>query len=163
DQLDQLDGQLDAVAGQALQNAKQVVTTERGNLAALEKELADVDAEVRDGGKDVVAQSFTNARIRLYDIVVRTDVGNVDVAWSQKEDNDDDLKRLNLARAREMKQLRDEFKDILEDNTPKAPEHHKTDLPPPDAGDQRVNAGTGTTGTGTQSVKPDDSKKGGSK
>ena len=96
-------------------------------------------------------------RARLYDIVIRTDVGTVDVAWSQKEDNDDDLKRLNLAHSRELKQLRDEFKDILEDNTPKPQEKHKSDLPPPPTGNdsnQRVNAGTGT-GAVPPSVRPD--------
>jgi hypothetical protein len=168
DQLDQLDAQMDAVAQQALQNTKQSIATERTNLAGLDKELADAEGEARDGGTAVLAQSFLNARVKLYDIVVRTDVGNVDVAWSQKEDNDDDLKRLNLARARELKQLRDEFKDILDDTTPKPPEHHKSDLPPPDAntGDGRVNAGTSPQGTGPASVKPDeqkDQKKGGSK
>ena len=54
-------------------------------------------------------------KAKFYDVVVRTDVGSVDVAWSQKEDTDDDLKRLNLARSRELKQLKDEFKDILDE------------------------------------------------
>ena len=39
-------------------------------------------------------------------------------AWSERENTDDDLKRLNLARARDLKQLRDEFKFILDENMP---------------------------------------------
>ena len=67
----------------------------------------------------MIAASLSTVKAKFYDIVIRTDVGNVDVAWSQKEDNDDDLKRLNLARARELKQLHDEFHDILDEGVAK--------------------------------------------
>jgi hypothetical protein len=72
------------------------------------------------------------------------------------------LKRLNLAHSRELKQLKDEFKDILVDNVPK-PMPRKSDLPPPpspEGGDSRVNPGGGS-GPATPTVKPDEQKKGG--
>jgi hypothetical protein len=167
--LDQLDAQLDGLAQQGVALAKTTLDSERGNLAALDKELGDDASEANDAAGAVLGTSFTDALVRLYDIVIRTDVGTVDVAWSQKEDNDDDLKRLNLARARELKQLRDEFKDILDDHTPKPSDikHKPLDLPPlpTQNGDGRVNttnttndAGPGSNTT-APSVKPDDAKK----
>ena len=45
-------------------------------------------------GIDVLALRFKVVRDKFDDVIVRTDVGNVDVAWSMREDNDDDLKRL---------------------------------------------------------------------
>ena len=62
----------------------------------------------------MLGASFKDVKAKFYDVIIRTDVGNVDVSWSQKEDADDDVKRLNLSRQRELKQLKDEFKDILD-------------------------------------------------
>jgi hypothetical protein len=96
----------------------------------------------------VLGASFTDVKAKFYDIVIRSDVGNVDVAWSQKSDDDDELKRLNLSRQRELKQLKDEFKDILDAGTvkPSAPAK-KSALPP--AND------TPPTGAGLPSGSPD--------
>src|SRR5205814_658246 len=80
---------------------------------------AGYEAETRALGAGVLGASFKDVKAKFYDIVIRSDVGNVDVAWSQKADTDDDLKRLNLSRQRELKQLRDEFKDILDEGTVK--------------------------------------------
>ena len=92
---------------------------------------------------------------------------------------DDDLKRLNLARSRELKQLHDEFKDVLDETTqaPKAP--RKSDLPPvteegasPDSSNapqndrvKPTNGGAPDGQTPATNVKPDQNqpKKGGSK
>src|SRR5690606_4075352 len=51
-------------------------------------------------------------------------------AWSQREDTDDDLRRLNMARARDLKQLRDEFKFVLDETLP-APTVPKPAAPAP--------------------------------
>ena len=103
--------------------------------------------------------------------MIRSDVGNVDVAWSQKEDIDDDLKRLNLSRQRELKQLKDEFKDVLDAGTqkPSAPAR-KLETPPPvlnqpsgspdkGAGDKRVAPGSDKPAApAAQTVKPEAKK-----
>jgi len=109
------------------------------------------------------------------DIVTRTDVGGVDVLWSQKEDSDDDYKRLNLARSRDLKQIRDEFRFVLDEATPTekkkpepapAPTEGAPSTSPdkggsPDKGsptDSRVKPG-GDAGKTTQpTVKPDAGK-----
>ena len=90
--------------------------------------------------------------------MIRTDVGNVDVAWSQKEDNDDDLKRLNLARSRELKQLKDEFRDVLEQAVP-APQPKKKAAAAP-IGEQPKNAGSPDQGGGDRVSPGDNNKKG---
>ena len=127
----------------------------------------------------MVGASFKDVKAKLGDIIIRTDVGGVDVAWSRKEDVDDDLKRLNLARARELKQLHDEFKDILDETAPapSAPTPAPSVLPPassegsssPDkgGGSSRVSPGSGVAQSPTQpTVKPEETAghgKGGSK
>jgi hypothetical protein len=179
-QLDQTDAQIANLQESSIEQAKVALAAAQKDLEAFKAERDGYEAESRSIGTTVLGASFKNVKAKFYDVIVRTDVGNVDVAWSQKEDNDDDLKRLNLARSRELKQLKDEFKDILDETTqkPSAPKP-KTELPPategpsgsPDkgAGDQRVNPG-GTTSTqpAQPTVKPEEAggttaKKGGSK
>ncbi len=175
DGLDQIDAQIAGMVENALGQAKAQLAVEQKNLADYKVEEATAESEARDVGATALGASFKDVKAKFYDVIVRTDVGNVDVAWSQKEDNDDDLKRLNLARSRELKQLRDEFKDILDATTQKPSAPKKSALPPPvegtsgspdkGGGDQRVSPGSapGTQSPTNPSVKPDEQPAGGSK
>jgi hypothetical protein len=166
--LDALEQTLARTVEQGISDAKVTLVQARQDLGDYQKELERHEAESREVGGSVLGGSFKNVKAKFYDVIVRTDVGNVDVAWSQKEDADDDGKRLNLARARELKQLRDEFKDILDEQTQQKapPKKPVSALPPPegppgaspDKGgklDTRVNPGDGTT-SGPAPVRPDD-------
>jgi hypothetical protein len=171
DSLDQTDAQIAAMVEQALVQARSQLEQETKSLADYKTEEAGYETEARDVGATALGASFKDVKAKFYDVIVRTDVGNVDVLWSEKEDNDDDLKRLNLARSRDLKQLRDEFKDILETGTQKPSERApvKSALPPPTegqsgspdkgAGDQRVSPGGNNNTQPTQpTVKPDENK-----
>lgn len=65
-----------------------------------------------------MAAGFRTVKDKLYDVVIRADVGNIDVHWSQKEDIDQDVKRFQLERTREVKQIKDEFRDVLDKVVP---------------------------------------------
>jgi hypothetical protein len=171
--LDQTDATISQAVEQGLVQVKTALAQERQNLSDYSKQLAEYESDSRDVGKTVLGASFKDVKAKFYDVIVRTDVGTVDVAWSQKEDSDDDLKRLNLARARELKQLKDEFKDILQEEAPK-PVKKPEPMPAPEAGGpdsgskpgDRVNPGGDQKPGNTQpTVKPavEQSKKGGSK
>ena len=135
--------QIDAIADRGMQQAKLAIAAERQQAAAYKTELATQEAESRAIGGTVLGASFRDVKAKFYDIVVRTDVGNVDVAWAQKEDADDDLKRLNLSRQRDLKQLRDEFKGILDDTATKpAP----APMPAPSGGEGGTSGGGGGSG-----------------
>ena len=169
DSLDQTDAQIAGMVESALVQAKAQLAQETQTLADFRVEEASYETEAKDVGATALGASFKDVKAKFYDVIVLTDVGNVDVAWSKKEDNDDDLKRLNLARSRDLKQLRDEFKDILDAGTEKPSAPKKSALPPPTegpsgspdkgAGDQRVSAGGDTiTHPAQPTVKPDENK-----
>jgi tetratricopeptide (TPR) repeat protein len=151
--LTQIEDRIDQVIGRGLDEVKAQIVTERQTIAAMRTELAEHEGEARTIGGTVLGASFKDVKAKFYDIVIRTDVGNVDVAWSRKEDNDDDLKRLNLSRQRDLKQLRDEFRGIIDENTkspakPPAPSTKPEEAKPstsPDKGgtDSRVSPGSG--------------------
>ncbi|HET9625727.1 MAG TPA: tetratricopeptide repeat protein, partial [Kofleriaceae bacterium] len=119
EQLAQTERQIDQAVDQGLAEARDALAEARTMLAAYKTELAASEADVHEVGGSVLGASFASVKDKFYDIVIRSDVGNVDVAWSQKSDDDDELKRLNLSRQRELKQLKDEFKDILDGGTQK--------------------------------------------
>jgi len=172
DSLTQTEAQIDSAAERGMAQVKAALVQERTNVTAYRTELAAYDAEVKSIGGSVLGGSFKDVKAKFYDIIIRTDVGNVDVSWSQKDDSDDDLKRLNLSRQRELKQLKDEFRDILEGPGSLKPSPAKPALfeaPPSDskapsgspdkgASDGRVTPGTGTGSPTQPSVKPDSSK-----
>jgi tetratricopeptide (TPR) repeat protein len=150
--LDETDGQISALVEQGLVQAKTDLAQARTELEGYKQDLATFETDSRQIGGTVLGASFKDVKAKFYDVIIRTDVGTVDVSWSQKEDNDDDLKRLNLARARELKQLKDEFKDILEDKTPKPTAPKKSEIPPPTEG---APTGSPDKGTGKEErVKP---------
>ncbi len=133
EQLDQTEAQIDGVVDTAMAQAKVTITEERKNVDAYKAELAEYEVESRAVGGTILGSSFKNVKAKFYDVIVRTDVGAIDVLWSQKEDSDDDLKRLNLSRQRELKQLKDEFKDILDQAQPNTPATPKAAEPTPPA------------------------------
>jgi tetratricopeptide (TPR) repeat protein len=125
--------QIDATVDAGLQDIRGLLGQARAELAELTRELREREAESRQLGGATLGATFAAIKAKLYDIVVRADVGNVDVGWSQKEDADDDLKRLNLSRQRELKQLRDEFRDILDGGTSKPSSPARKPVVPPPA------------------------------
>jgi lipopolysaccharide biosynthesis regulator YciM len=160
DQLAQTSKTIDGVIDQGLQEVRGALAEAKATLATYQAELAQHEAESRSIGGGVLAASLQAVKARFYDIVIRTDVGNVDVAWSQREDVDDDLKRLNLSRQRELKQLKDEFKDILDAGTAKPSEPaRKSDLPPagtaPDAGSPDKATGDPRVTPGEKPARPE--------
>jgi hypothetical protein len=173
-QLEQTDAQIDALVAKGIDDIKATLKQERANIADYKALLSEYEQEARTVGSEILAASFKDVKAKFYDVVIRTDVGNVDVAWSQKEDNDDDLKRLGLAKSRDLKQLRDEFRFVLDEATPKPSQPKQSVLPPasteggsggasPDKGgstDSRVKpAGDGKTGSAQPTVKPDEKPK----
>jgi hypothetical protein len=150
DSLIALEGRIDAMADRGIVEAKVAILREKTNITTYREELALHEAESRELGGTLLGASFKTVKEKFYDIVVRTDVGTVDVAWAQKEDVQDDLKRLNLSRQRELKQLHDEFKDILEGGLP-APGDQPPSMPAPNGESTPAPA----PGTGTPAGSPD--------
>ena len=153
DALAAVEGQIDAMVDRGMQQVKLAIATEREQIAAYRTELATLEAESRAIGGTVLGASFRDVKAKFYDIVIRTDVGSVDVSWAQKEDADDDLKRLNLSRQRDTKQLRDEFKGILIEEGPGAP-GQPAPVPATGAGPDSGTAGSPDKGGADARVKP---------
>jgi len=109
---------IDTTVDGALGEVRTQLVTEKQDLAAERAEFLEVEAESRAVGGTILAAGFRTVKDKLYDVVIRADVGNIDVHWSQKEDIDQDVKRFQLERTREVKQIKDEFRDVLDKVAP---------------------------------------------
>jgi hypothetical protein len=59
-----------------------------------------------------MAENFKAVTQRFYNVVVRADVGIIDVAWALKDNSTRNTNRLVAERKRELKLLDDEYKDV---------------------------------------------------
>lgn len=85
----------------------------RGRLAQLETEASDVVGHL-------VMQSFASVRLHFYQIVMRADLGLVDVAWETREEHNNRARMLAEEENREIAALNDEFAEVTEDAEPDA-------------------------------------------
>jgi len=123
---------IDAIVEDALAEVRSDLDREKAELSSYRREFLLYEAESRELGGTVLGSAFRNVKAKFYDVIVRSDVGTVDVSWSEKEDADEDLRRLELDRNRELKQLQDEFRDILEEEPPPSTEQKQPAAPAPD-------------------------------
>ncbi|MEZ4401376.1 MAG: tetratricopeptide repeat protein [Kofleriaceae bacterium] len=121
--LDRVNATVDKIVEAALAEVKDTLTYEKAELASYRREFLLYEAESHALGGTVLGQSFRDVKAKFYDVLVRSDVGGVDVGWSLKEESDEDLSRVSLEKAREIKQLQGEFADLINEA--------KSDAPPP--------------------------------
>jgi TolA-binding protein len=63
----------------------------------------------------IAFDSFRRVRGQFYDLVLKADVGVVDVAFTRKQDKTSDIQKSASQKDRELKQLDEEFKEVLRD------------------------------------------------
>ncbi|WP_428267991.1 tetratricopeptide repeat protein [Haliangium sp.] len=113
DQVHALERLIDDVVEFALADVRSALVEEKAHLVAIKRELGEREAESRELGGRVVGDSFDTVAERLYDVLVRADVGVVDVTWSQKEDGDQAVQRLRIEERREQRRIEDQLRDLL--------------------------------------------------
>jgi TolA-binding protein len=114
--VDALERLIDEVVEVELEDARSALVEEKARLAVIKRELGDHEAEARELGGAVVSASFAAAKQKLYEILVRADVGVVDVGWSKKEDGDEAVRRVDLDRLREERMIEDELRLLFGDD-----------------------------------------------
>jgi hypothetical protein len=113
--LDDMNRAIDAVVDVALEEVFADLEEQRARLSAYRQEFRLYESESRDLGGAILAASFDAVKERFYDVLIRSDIGVIDVTWSQKEHADDMSQRLILDRQRELRTLQEDFRDILEE------------------------------------------------
>lgn len=104
-------GRIDRMLDQRLKELQDEVNDEKLKVAAYRQTLGGYSSESADVGGGIVADSFKAVTQRFYQVVVRADVGIIDVAWALKEASTHNANKLVAERKRELKLLDDQYKD----------------------------------------------------
>jgi TolA-binding protein len=106
---------IDALVEEKLGPIRATIDEEKNKIAMYKQTLGGYEGESADVGGNVLAEGLKIVAMRFYNIVVRSDVGIIDVAWALKDSSTKETNRLVSERKRELKLLDDEFKEVLKD------------------------------------------------
>ena len=113
-----LDGkraEMERSAAERAEGLKQQIAAETTALESHSARLDQLDQEARLVVGEVAMRNFTRVRDRVKGIVLRADIGIVQEAWEQREEQRQRVRNLQRERAREEQMLNDELREVLED------------------------------------------------
>ena len=73
------------------------------------------DRGVPAPGDDDAVAAVVESQKRFYDLVLKADVGVIDVGWAEREEHRTRIELLTRERSRSMQSLDDEFREIMDD------------------------------------------------
>ncbi len=94
---------------------RQRINAEASLLDAYEREVQQVQGDARNLVGRITYASFKRVRREFYDLVLKADVGLVDVAWSRKQEKTNKIQALSKEKDRELKALDTDFKEVLKE------------------------------------------------
>jgi len=91
------------------------VVAEQALLQQYNGDVTRASGDARQLVGRIAFDSFRRVRGQFYDLVLKADVGVVDVAFTRKRDKTADIQAAAQQKERELKALDDEFKEVLKD------------------------------------------------
>jgi hypothetical protein len=112
--VDVMDHELEVIAAERVREMRVVLAEETTKLGGYRERLAVLqgESEIVVGG--IALDNFKAVRQRFYDLVLRADVGVIDTAWAVREEHRMRAEMLSRERARDLKALEDEYRDITD-------------------------------------------------
>jgi tetratricopeptide (TPR) repeat protein len=91
------------------------VQAETRLLGQYDTEVAKVSGDARNLVGRIAFDSFRRVRQQFYDLVLKGDVGVVDVAFTRKQDKTSEIQKLSAQKDDELRALDRDFKDVLKE------------------------------------------------
>ncbi len=120
--LDRYDATVDVAAKERADDMLRKVGEEIGKLEEYHAQIAELGTEARGTVGDVAFASFRHLQKRFHDLVLRSDVGKIDLAWAIREEHRLQVEALTTDRAREIQSLDDDFREIMDEGESSAKE-----------------------------------------
>jgi tetratricopeptide (TPR) repeat protein len=114
--LNEFDKKVDVQVDVRLETVRKYLVAEKEELANVSGKLGGVidDSKLLGGG---LAQAmFAKVADKFYDLVVRSDVGIIDVSWGIKDQKTGTVNKLTNQKNLELKALDEDFRKVLEDD-----------------------------------------------
>jgi TolA-binding protein len=115
--LDRRDGEIDRIVDERTQSIQREVQEESANIEGYRRELAALETEAEEVVGAVTYMNFQRVQHRFYDLVLRADVGRIDVAWAEREEHRMRVEMLTRERSQELRALDDEFREITDEGS----------------------------------------------
>jgi hypothetical protein len=115
-QLDQRDAEVAAVVRRRVAEMLVVVNEETVNLARYRVALRSLEGETEDVVGAITYVNFNRVHNRFHELVLRADLGKIDISWARREDHRLRIDALTRDRARELQALDDEFRDVMDED-----------------------------------------------
>lgn len=112
--LDQRDAEIESVVARRTAGMLAVVNEEAANLARYRNALDALEGETVDVVGAIAYLNFNRIHDRFYELVLRADLGKVDLAWAKREERRLRVDTLTRERARELQALDQEFRDVMD-------------------------------------------------
>ncbi len=97
------------------QKLREQVILEQQLIEGYAKDTEAITGETRNLVGRIAFDSFKRVHQSFYDLVLKANVGVVDVSFQRKQDKTSSIQKLASQKDRELKQLDDEFKEVLKD------------------------------------------------
>lgn len=111
-EIDIVNRTIDGTIDRELAEVRAAITEEKQRLVGYREELETYEVEAQTLGGDVLSNNFGKVSQKFYEVLIRSDVGVIDVAWASRENAETTLKRLTLEESRERRVLQEQFGDV---------------------------------------------------
>jgi tetratricopeptide (TPR) repeat protein len=115
-QIEEFNQRIEKQVDVRLETVKGFLATEKEELAKANTKLGQVVSESQNLGGGLAQAMFTRVADRFYDLVVRSDVGIIDVSWGLKDQKTSAVTKLTNLKNLELRALDEDFKKIMEDD-----------------------------------------------
>lgn len=116
-QLDRREAQIQTIVEERTADINRQLREESQRIAGYRAALTELEAETEEVVGAVTYENFRQVQQRFYDLVLRADVGRIDVAWQRREEHRMRVEMLTRERARVMRNLDDEFREIMDETS----------------------------------------------
>jgi hypothetical protein len=113
--VESFDQRVDRDVEQRLSKIRTVLAEETTQVAKYETEAVTYGGQTDQVAGGMTYRGFQNVAKRFYEIIVRADVGIIDVAWALKDQKTKEVSRLVQQQKLDLKLLDDEFRGVLEE------------------------------------------------
>jgi hypothetical protein len=116
--IEEADGRINTLVDQRVLVITNQVREEESRVAGFRERLGALEREAEDVVGNLIQQQFRQVRLQFYQIVMRADLGLVDVAWEEREEHNNRARLLAEEQNREISALNDEFAEVTEGASP---------------------------------------------
>ncbi len=113
--LEARDRAVDRVVEERTVAIRRQVDEESARVEGYRRELASLESETEEVVGAVTYGNYRRVQRRFYDLVLRADVGTIDVSWAEREEHRMRVEMLTRERSQELRNLDDEFRGITDE------------------------------------------------